>query len=144
MVVHRSAHSAPVVPVLVYADVERQLNETARRLSLSEEVCERIVVEQVFRPDGFSLRRLPIVSTRAGARVHRTVAIGTRLDAARRPLEPPSAESVPLNVPFDPQFVHDLAETFDAGIRQPCLDLAWLVGPAGFHPAEDEHCFFAQ
>ena len=70
----------------------------APRLRL-EEVAKRGVIEQLFRFDGLNL---------AGRRIGRIM--------WRGPMTPPAGVLNTLDLTIDPQLVHDLAKTFNAGV----------------------------
>ena len=72
---------------------------SARRANLLEEVAERRVVEQVFRFDGLNLAGNPI-----------------RKIGWRGAMTPPAGVPNTLDLPADPQLVHDFPKTFNAGV----------------------------
>jgi len=59
-------------------------------------------------------------------------------------MTPPTGVSNPLDLPVDPQLLHDLAEPFDAGVGDKYLNILRLVQAIRFHSVEDEAGVFAQ
>ena len=49
-----------------------------------------------------------------------------------------------LDLPMDPQLVHDLAKSFDSQIRKKRTKLLRSVQQIGFHTLEDDSGVFAQ
>ena len=94
---------------------------------LFEEVAERGVIEQVFWFDGLNL---------AGNRM--------RMMKGRGPMTPPAGVPITLDLPVDPQLVHDLAEAFNAGVGDQRAEILRFVPAIRFHSIEDEGGLFAQ
>jgi hypothetical protein len=94
---------------------------------LLEEVRERVVVEQVFRVNGWDIERNRLSTTR-------------RHGAMASPPKVPNA----LHVTIDPQLVHDLAQTFHAGVGKKRAKILWFVQASRFHAFENESGVFAQ
>jgi hypothetical protein len=94
---------------------------------LLEEVRERGVIKQVFRFDGL-------------------IFAGNRMTKMRwhGPMTPPAGMPNTLDLAVDPQLVHDLAETFNAGVRDERAKILRFVPAIRFHSVEDEAGVFAQ
>jgi hypothetical protein len=99
----------------------------AHPTGLLEEVCERGVIEQVFRFDGLNLARNRMGKMRWRGR-----------------MTPPASVPDTLDLAVDPQLVHDLAEMFNAGIGNKRAKIGRFVPAIRFHSVEDEAGVFAQ
>jgi hypothetical protein len=59
-------------------------------------------------------------------------------------MPPPARVLNALHLTVDPQLVHDLAQTFHAGVGKKRAKIPWLVEAVRFHAFEDENGVFAQ
>jgi hypothetical protein len=100
-------------------------NVVARKLL--EEIRERRVIEHVFRLDGLNL---------AGSRMRKM--------RWRGPMTPPAGVADTLDLPVDPQLVHDLAETFIAGVGDKRAKILRFVPAIRFHSVQNDAGVFAQ
>ena len=56
----------------------------------------------------------------------------------RGPVTPPAGVSDTLDLPADPQLVHDLAQSFNADVGIERAKILGFVPAVGFHAVEDE------
>jgi hypothetical protein len=62
----------------------------------------------------------------------------------RGPVTPPAGVPATLDLPADPQLVHDLAEAFNAGVGVERAKILEFVPAIRFHLVEDQAGVFAQ
>ena len=94
---------------------------------LLEEVREGVVVEQIFRLDRLNFDRNRL-----------------RTMTGHGAMTPPARVPNALHLAGEPQLVHDLAETFDAGVWKKRPKVLWAVDAIRLHAFEDESSVLAQ
>ena len=95
---------------------------------LLEECIERVVIEQILRLDDLDL------PTWEAAFVN----------GRRRSMAPPARMAGAFDLAIDPQLVHDLPETLEAGVGQEGAEIADVVAAIPLHTVEDEASVFTQ
>lgn len=114
--------------------------ESAGCCRLSEEIRKGSVIEQILRPDDFCLPE----SRRLGDAPVVVLRIDWRPVGRRRWMALPARVANALDLAIDPQFVHDVPESFGAGVGQKCAQIRRLIAAVRFHSIEDEPGLFAQ
>ena len=97
-------------------------------LQLFEEIRERGVIEELSRCDALDFARLP----------------SSRKRRRRGSMTAPAGVVHALDLPIDPELVHDLAKAFDGQIRDKRAKLLRSIQQIGFHALEDDVGVFAQ